>query len=102
MNTETSIHLTENLNRLLEKDRRSLSSIAKELGINKSTIHNWQNGVLPQSLVALIKIAAYFEVPISDLIFEKNRTSILHQISVEERYEIIVRRIEPKKGKGDD
>ncbi len=102
MENEKSIRLTENLNRLLKKERRSTSAIAKELGINKSTLHNWKNGVLPQSLIALIKVAKYFQLEIPDLIFEKNRHQVLHQVSLEEKYEIVIRKIESKKGKLDD
>ncbi len=102
METEKPIRLTENLNRLLKKERRSTSSIAKELGINKSTLHNWKNGVLPQSLIALIKVAKYFHMEIPELIFDKNKHQVLHQVSLEEKYEIVIRKIDSKKGKLDD
>ena len=102
MKSDFPINLTENLNRLLKRDRRSLASIAKELGINKSTLHNWQNGVTPQSLVSLVRLAAYFDVPVVELIFEKNRHQILHQISIEQNYEVIIRKIDHKKEKSND
>lgn len=97
MRSEDSIQFTQNLNGFLKKDKKSVASVAKKLGINKSTLHNWQNGVLPQGLPSLLKVARYFNVSVNDLIFGKEKNSILHQVSLEEKYEIIIRKIEPKK-----
>lgn len=102
MDTEKPIRFTENFNKLLKQEKKSTASLAKELGINKSTLHNWKNGVLPQSLTALIKLARHFHIEISDLVFDKYKNQVLHQVSLEEKYEIVIRKIDAKKGRPDD
>lgn len=87
------IGLSENLKNLLKKDRLSAATIANRLNINKSTLHNWENGVVPKSLIALVKLAEHFEISLSSLVFENDSERVLHRSVIEGRYEITIKRI---------
>lgn len=87
------IRLSENLKNLLKNDRASAATIANRLNINKSTLHNWENGIVPKSLIALVKLAEYFEISLADLVFEHEDEKILHHSVIEGRYEITIKRI---------
>ena len=66
---ELNIRFSENLNQLIREKHLSLNYVAKKTNINKSTLHNYLNGVLPQGLLAIIKISHFFNIPMEDLIF---------------------------------
>lgn len=55
----------------LEKSHMRQSTLARHLSINKSTLHNWLNGCLPQSVLALSKVADFFGVTLDELCFER-------------------------------
>lgn len=51
------------------------SAVAKEIGINKSTVTNWKNrGTTPTDAIVQ-KVADYFSIPVSDLSEEKENTA---------------------------
>lgn len=60
-----------NLKNLLLHKNISLNQLAKKTSINKSTLHNYLNGVDPQGLHALLKLAEFFEITIEELLFDK-------------------------------
>ena len=57
------------LRKLMNERRVSVSFLSGELSINKSTMHNWVNGGLPQSMFALAKVARFFDVSLDELCF---------------------------------
>ncbi|MBY0315546.1 MAG: helix-turn-helix transcriptional regulator [Bdellovibrionales bacterium] len=107
MRSEKDICLDAVLNVMMKRHGYSLHQIAKDLNINKSTVHNYMNGVVPQGVCALIKFSNHFKVPIETLLFGESQThksppslkeQILHLLeksneSREANYEIIIRKI---------
>ena len=69
--------LSKTLKRLMEQRHITLNSLANELSINKSTLHNWLNGVLPQSVVALYKVATFFGLTLDEICFGKESVQII-------------------------
>ena len=43
------------------------TSLANKLNINKSSLHGWINGVVPQSLIAIVKISSHFDISLDKL-----------------------------------
>lgn len=107
MRSEKEIRLDIVLNGMMKRHGYSLHQIAKDLNINKSTVHNYMNGVVPQGVGALIKMSNHFKIPIETLLFGEDTTqqpppSLKEQIlrlleksneSTEANYEIIIRKI---------
>jgi transcriptional regulator with XRE-family HTH domain len=92
------INLAKNLNSLLAKHGLTLSAAATKVGMNKSTLHNYCNGVVPRNLVKIKELANLFDVSFSDLVFGAVAEKI-QEASIEGRYEVTVRRInEPPRG----
>lgn len=92
MATKRPLRLKDNLNRLIEGHSLSLHQLAKRTNINKSSLHNYVNGVLPQGLAALLKLAECFEVSIDELLFGQTADEENTREEVE-RYEITVKKI---------
>ena len=67
------IQLKRVIARQLKNRGLSLNSLAKQSGIGASTIHNWMNSVNPTagSLPKLLKLAAYLDLSISELLLDK-------------------------------
>lgn len=89
-----NINFSENLNHLLKEKNLSLNQVSKGTHINKSTLHNYLNGVLPQGLLPIIKISRFFNISVEELIFEINKhpSSPLH-LNYEGNYEITIKKI---------
>ncbi len=68
-------HITfdKNLKNLLRKKEITLTQLAYKTGLNKTTIHNYCNGVKPRCLLSLIRISDYFNISIDDLIYGSDR-----------------------------
>jgi len=64
------IVLESNLKRLLIRKNLSLHKASKKAQINKSSLHNYLNGVLPQGLVLLVKLSHILEVSLDELVFD--------------------------------
>jgi len=88
------IKLAENLNRLMNKRRMTISQTASAVGMNKSTLHNYLNGVVPRNIVTLKKLADLFDLTLSELMFgpEYARESVVRGIILEGVYELVIRR----------
>ena len=68
MKKETSpanIALSENLQRLLKNE--NWTTVARKIGMNRSTLYNWTYGVAPSSLKSLVKLSDYFGVSLDEL-----------------------------------
>lgn len=96
MKNNGHVKLAENLNKLMKKKNLSASTVARAVNMNKSTLHNYCNGVVPRNLQTLHNLAAYFEVTFQDLLFgaqqmvEPNKQAQ----NIEGKYEITIRQID--------
>lgn len=84
------IHFTENLNKLMAARGLTLTQTAHQLGICKSSLHNYCNGVLPTTVVTIQKIADFFKVSLDVLLYGENFESLSIQILGEVEGEYIV------------
>ncbi len=48
----------------------SMYRLAKEIGVHKSTIKNWTDGSTTPKFDRLSQLAAYFQIPVADLVEE--------------------------------
>jgi transcriptional regulator with XRE-family HTH domain len=62
------ILLASNLRYLRKQHRLKQGQIAEEVGINRTTIANYETGVSRPGLEVLLKIAAYYRVNVQDLL----------------------------------
>ncbi len=94
MKNGTSIKLSENLNRLMKKRKVSISQTALAVEMNKSTLHNYCNGVIPRNILSLKKLSDFFEISLNELMFgpQISPESLLRAHLLEGTYELIVRR----------
>ncbi len=94
MKNGTAIKLAENLNRLMKKRKMTISQTALVIEMNKSTLHNYCNGVAPRNVITLKKLADYFEVDLTELLFGPQAGSepILKAPLLEGTYELVIRR----------
>lgn len=95
MEKDRKIQLADSLKRLMTERNLTVSSISRKTGINKSTIHNYCNGVVPRNLPQLKKLAELFEISLTDLIFntEKVPNPKNKNQNLEGKYEVIIRKI---------
>ncbi len=94
MKNGTNFRLAENLNRLMKKRKVTMSQTALSIEMNKSTLHNYCNGVIPRNVMTLKKLADYFEVGLTELMFgpQTNPETLLKAALLEGTYELIIRR----------
>ncbi len=70
-NKSKNIILDENLKNLLKENNITLTHLANKTGLNKSTLHNYCNGVRPRCLLALVRISEFFDISLDELIFKE-------------------------------
>jgi len=63
---------SEVLSSLLKSKRLSLSNLAKNTGIPKSTLFNWSQGVSPSNHLYLKTLAIYFDVQVHFILYGTN------------------------------
>lgn len=90
---KASLTLSRNINGLLAKKGMKQTHLAARVKINKSTLHNYANGVVPAGIVSLKKIADFFEMSLDELIFDEKSPRIGNDSSDEEIFEIVLKRI---------
>lgn len=61
--------LANNLKKIMKTNGYSLSKLAIELKIPKSTIHGWLNGVEPKSIIELKRLSDHLQIPLDELCF---------------------------------
>lgn len=61
------IYLDQSLKNLLAANNIRPTSLANKLNINKSSLHGWIHGVVPQSLFAIVKISSHFDISLDKL-----------------------------------
>lgn len=67
--TTDDITLSDQISSYLKQESLSQHTLATKLSINKATLHNWINGVKPQALITLSKLADLLGVSIDELCF---------------------------------
>lgn len=93
----TNEYLGKNLQTMMKERGLSVATLARIIGMNKSTLHNYYNGVIPRNIESLKKLSEYFGIPIDKLLFEEPPVeeppdaSDKSQKSIEGRYEVIIR-----------
>jgi transcriptional regulator with XRE-family HTH domain len=72
MKLKKTSQFKENLIYLLKDRKISLHQLSKKTNINKSTLHNYLNGVGPQGLDAMLKLTHFFDISIEELVYGKD------------------------------
>ena len=94
MKKSKEIAISKNLNRLMKNKGLTISGTAKKVGMNKATLHNYCNGVVPRNLITLNKLAEFFGISLSELVFELDSRSTIHiEGGLEGHYELVINRI---------
>jgi len=95
MKPKREIKVGENLQRLMADRKVSVTVTAREVGMNKSTLHGYCNGVVPRNLKQLKALADYLGVSFDELIFgaAPEFTSVKSEATIEGRYEVIIKRV---------
>ncbi len=95
MSSKEGIKLAENLKKIMKAKNLTITSTARKVGMNKSTLHNYCNGVIPRNLLTLKELADFLEIGLSDLIFESHSATFSVQSgeTIEGRYEITIKRV---------
>lgn len=88
----------KNLSRLVENSPLTLTTIAKKAGVNKSTLHNYTNGILPGSLKTIESLADFFNINPADLVYGDltEEIQVFDKISGPEEYhiELVIKKME--------
>lgn len=96
MTYDKKIKFSENLEKLMKDQEFTVTSLASRVGMNKSTLHNYCNGVVPRNVLKIKELADVLGVPVGDLIFGDGDKRGLYFIDpdFEGRYEIIIKKVE--------
>ena len=60
--------LLEAFEKLLEKNKTTIYRVAADTGIPPTVLYDWKNGRCTPKVDKMIKLAAYFKVPLEELI----------------------------------
>lgn len=95
MKPKREIKVGENLQRLMADRKVTVTVAARDVGMNKSTLHGYCNGVVPRNLKQLKALADYLGVSFDELIFggTSDFTPVKSESNFEGRYEVIIRRM---------
>lgn len=102
MGTQEQIKLSLNLKTLMARKNLTLTATAKHVGMNKSTLHNYCNGVIPRNLLKIKELADYLEVSLNELIFGPNLGPhfLDGRTAFEGRYEVIIKPLQSSRVDG--
>lgn len=95
MRQDQSIKLAGNLKKLLEERNLTLTAACRKIGMNKSTLHNYCNGVVPRNLVKLQELAALLGVSMNELVIGNQSSSPPQELAIEheEKFEVTIKRV---------
>lgn len=95
MRNNQKIKLAENLSRLMSSKNLTVTSAARKVGMNKSTLHNYCNGVIPRNLPKIKELADLLEVSLSELLFGQDAElgNINLPDGIEGKFEVTIRRV---------
>lgn len=89
-----------NLKKLRKERGLSQASVARELGLSRTTYTKYENGVHDPSVVTLVKMARLFEVPVDEIVGGETRPDVPPEGDVlsarERRLVALFRRADPK------
>jgi len=95
---DQKIFLAENLQKLIKEQGLTPAVLAREIGMNYSTLHGYCNGVVPRNIEGLVRLSQRFNASIDDLLsvnLEKKSDSKVSgsnaSSSIEGRYEVTIR-----------
>ncbi len=99
MKPSLAISLGANLKKLLVEKDISLHQLSRKTNINKSTLHNYLNGVHPQGLDALLKLTDFFQLSLEQLLFTEDELRALSPKKptlafTEGHFEITIKKVE--------
>ncbi len=88
--------LAYNLKKIMKSNGYSLSKLASELKIPKSTIHGWLNGVEPKSIIELKRLSDHLEIPLDELCFGEGHCAVLKKTNIkitidDQEFELILK-----------
>jgi len=95
MNKKNQI-LKENLFSLMKRKKVSPAKLCRDLSLNKSTFHNYLNGVTPQGVESLVRLSMYFNLSLDELLFQDSK-KIIHRYQIDEDYYLTITYFERKK-----
>lgn len=95
MKADQQIKLAENLKKLMASKNMTVTSVSRQIGMNKSTLHNYCNGVVPRNLLKIKELADLLNVSLTELIFGLESGSKVLNLDdgIEGRFEITIKRI---------
>lgn len=64
------IFLGKNLSFLSNKEKIALTTLAKRIGMNASTLHNYYQSVEPRNIKALSNLADFFGYSLDEILFK--------------------------------
>jgi transcriptional regulator with XRE-family HTH domain len=96
MKMDQKIKLAENLKNQMASRNLTITTVARQIGMNKSTLHNYCNGVVPRNLIKIKELADLLEISLSELVFGSNAEGLASEFEdgIEGRFEVIVKRIQ--------
>lgn len=88
--------LANNLKKIMKSNGFSLSKLATELKIPKSTIHGWLNGVEPKSIIELKRLSDHLRIPLDELCFGEGLGGVYKTTNIkitidDQEYELILK-----------
>jgi transcriptional regulator with XRE-family HTH domain len=95
MGSRKELKLDENLKLLMTAKNLTVTMAAKKVGMNKSTLHNYCNGVIPRNLRKIKELADLLDVSLTELLYGKDveQISFSTKGGIEGRYEVVIRRV---------
>lgn len=66
---EIHLQLARNLRHLMEQNHLTFRQLGQLARVSPSTISDWSNGAKPLNILAVKRVADYFEVSLDDLLF---------------------------------
>lgn len=92
MGSSQEIKLAENLKKIMAEKKLTVTNTAKEVRMNKSTLHGYCNGVVPRNLLQLRNLAEFLDISFAELIFGKCQEPISHSTEnkIEGQYLVVI------------
>lgn len=69
-NDKPSSRLSQQLSKMIKDRGLSISQAALRVGMNKSTLHNYCNGILPRNIDSLLRLAQFLDTTLDQLLLE--------------------------------
>jgi len=93
-----NLRFSQNVKTLILKKGLSVSQAALSIGMNKTTLHNYCNGVAPRNLESLRRLAKLLEVSVDHLLGEPEKSSAIKIETLTGDYIVSIRPIQRDHG----